>query len=126
MSDVEQNQGIDSEHAVSKAMQNDTTMIWVVYGLLLSGWIIGPVAIVGGILAYLNKDKAELPSDILSHFNYAWSTFKWALIWCVVGLLLTFVVIGSLVLFGLSIWVTYRVIKGMLAVKDGQPIAQFS
>jgi len=65
-----------------------------------------------------------------SHFRWQIRTFWFALLWFVVGALLWVLlaivligfVIGPLVMIGTGLWVIYRIARGWLALRSGDPV----
>ena len=93
-------------------------IVWALY--LLSG-ITGITAIVGLIIAYMKRGElAGTPFE--SHMNYAIRTFWLGLIGVVIGIVLTFVMIGFLVLILVAAWMIYRMVRGLICALDGRPI----
>ena len=66
------------------------------------------------------SDAAGTPFE--SHMIYAMRTFWIGLGIGIIGLILSVVGIGVLVLIGLVIWQLYRIIRGLIRAADGQPI----
>jgi uncharacterized membrane protein len=92
--------------------------VWVLY---LAGLVIGITALIGVILAYVKRgDVAGTPFE--SHMAYAIRTFWLGLLGAVIGVILTFVLIGFLVLLAVGIWVIYRSVRGLVLALDGRPI----
>lgn len=98
-------------------------------GLVAFAPLVAIAGIVGVIIAYVKRGEAR-GTWVASHFDWLIRTFWWSLLWSVivvvVGLVLTLVLIGLLILpLGLaavSIWGIYRVVRGYLAFKDSQPV----
>jgi uncharacterized membrane protein len=100
---------------------------WI-YGLHAAAVLSG-VLTSGSIMNYARRSDAE-GTWLASHFRWQIRTFWFALLWCVVTFVISapllLVVIGVyLAMAGLGIvglWVAYRVIRGWLALRDGQPM----
>ena len=71
-------------------------------------------------MAYVNKDSA--PEWQKSHYQFLIRTFWIGLLYSVIGLILTFVLVGVLVLLFALIWMIIRCAKGMSQFDKGQPI----
>jgi uncharacterized membrane protein len=106
----------------------------VLSGVLTSGSITGRFlfslpSIIAVIMNYARRSEAE-GTWLAAHFRWQIRTFWFALLWCVVTFVISapllLVVIGVyLAMAGLGIvglWVAYRVIRGWLALRDGQPM----
>lgn len=101
-----------------KALRDITT---AVYALQAVGFLIGLTFIAAVIINYI-----KLP-DVVgtlyeSHFRWQIRTFWFGLLWCVVGGLTVWVLVGFLILFVAAIWVIYRIVKGWLNLLDGKPM----
>lgn len=93
-------------------------IVWVLY---LASGITGISAIVGLIIAYVKRaDLASTPYG--SHMTYAIRTFWIGLIGVIVGGVLTFVLIGIVVLIAVGVWMLYRSIRGLIVALDGRAI----
>jgi uncharacterized membrane protein len=94
-----------------------------VIGAFLTGW----PSIIAVILNYI-KQGAARGTWIESHFRWQIRTFWYGLLW--VGLCVLFIVgtlgIGILIawlpLGIVAIWFIYRIARGWLALRDGQPM----
>ena len=93
-------------------------------GLLLSAGLFSVVAL---IVNYIKRDSAR-GTIYESHMNWMIRTFWWTLFWVVVSflpaLLLTVITFGLLSFLFLVpvVWYLYRMIKGVLWLKDGRPM----
>jgi uncharacterized membrane protein len=96
-----------------------------VIGTFLFGW----PSIIAVIINYVKRSDVR-GTYLDSHFSWQIRTFWWALLWAVVigaiGLLLTVVLVGFAIwvigFFLLAIWAIYRIARGWLRLKDGQPM----
>lgn len=93
----------------------------IVYILYLVGLLVGVTPIVGVIMAYVNRSTAE--PWLQTHYDFQIRTFCIAILYSVVGFILTFVLIGFLVLLWALIWYIVRCVKGMSALGRNEPIA---
>ncbi len=106
--------------------QPDTarTLAFVLYGLFAAGFISSGVTTLAGLLiAYLKRDTLS-GTVYRSHADWLIRTFWLSLAVSLVGLLLTLVGVGVLVLLGVAVWVIYRLVVGALAVNERKPIAE--
>ena len=90
-----------------------------VYILYLASYLLGITALIGLILAYVSRKGADTVSR--SHFDYQIRTFWIGLLVGIIGIILSFVLVGYLVLFGLLLWTLYRIITGMIKLLDNKP-----
>jgi uncharacterized membrane protein len=94
----------------------------VVYILYLVGFLTGVTALVGVIIAYLERAKTDQISR--SHFQFQITTFWIGLLYLVVGAITTHFAVGALILIWWFVWTTIRCVKGLLILNDGRPIPQ--
>jgi len=94
--------------------------VQVIYILYLVGFVVGITAIVGLVMAYLNRGKAE--GWVETHYTWAIRTFWIALLGSLVSAILMVVAIGFLLLLAVAIWVIVRIVIGLQAVSRGEPI----
>lgn len=90
----------------------------VIYVLYLASILIGVTAVVGVVMAYVYRNDG--PAWVRTHYQFQIRTFWIGLLFAVVGLLLTVILIGWLVLLALLIWLVIRCVKGMNYVSKAQ------
>jgi uncharacterized membrane protein len=83
----------------------------IVYILYLVGIIFGITGIVGVVMAYINRNDA--PDWLKTHYQFQIRTFWIGALYSLVGIILTFVIIGYLILMFWVIWLIIRCVKGM-------------
>lgn len=93
----------------------------VIYILYLVGFVIGITAIVGIVMAYLNRGKAG--GFVESHYTWQIRTFWIALLASIVSAILFVVVIGVPLMIAVAVWVIIRVVKGIMALNKNEPIS---
>jgi uncharacterized membrane protein len=93
----------------------------LVYILQAVGFFIGITWIVALIINYVKRDDVR-GTWVESHFEWQIKTFWIGLALGIVGALTIFILIGFPILFALTIWVIYRIVKGWLALNDGKPV----
>lgn len=85
----------------------------------LSGW----PSIIAVIVNYVKRGDVR-NTWLETHFSWQIRTFWWALLWVVVAFLLVVTVIGIplawILAVGVGIWVLYRIIRGWLALAQGE------
>lgn len=94
--------------------------VQVIYILYLVGFVVGITAIVGLVMAYMNRGKAE--GWVETHYTWAIRTFWIALLGSLISGILMLVAIGFLLLLAVAIWVIVRIVIGLQAVSRGEPI----
>jgi len=92
-----------------------------VYILYLVGIIFGITGIIGVIMAYINK--GDSPDWLKSHYQFQIRTFWIGALYLFVGILLSLVLIGYLILIFWIVWLIIRCVKGMksLDLKETHP-----
>lgn len=92
----------------------------VVYILQALSFVLGGVtALVGVIINYIKLDDVR-GTWVEPHFRWQIRTFWIGLLWTVIGVMTTMLIVGWFILLGIAIWVIYRIVKGALALNDGQ------
>jgi uncharacterized membrane protein len=96
-----------------------------VVGAFLTGW----PSIIAVIINYVKRGEAR-GTFLESHFRWQIRTFWYALLWVVIAALISLplmpVLIGFLtwpvMMLALGVWAIYRIARGWLALRDGQPM----
>jgi uncharacterized membrane protein len=92
----------------------------IIYILYLVGFVTGITALVGVIMAYVNNDEA--PEWLQTHYRFQIRTFWIGLLYCVIGGVLSIILIGFLVLLFWAVWLIVRVVKGFKYLEQRQPV----
>lgn len=88
----------------------------IVYILYLVGIIFGLTGIIGVVMAYINRSEA--PDWLETHYQFQIRTFWIGALYVVIGMILTFILIGYLVLLFWVVWLVIRCVKGMKALEQ--------
>jgi uncharacterized membrane protein len=96
---------------------------------IATAFVFGLPSIVAVIMNYVRRDDAR-GTYLESHFRWQLRTFWFAALWIAVVFLLSaplFLILVGFVTFPLGViavglWVVYRVARGWLKLRDGQPI----
>jgi len=91
-------------------------MALVAYALLLANLVTGFTAVVGVVIAYVQRGKG--PGWLDDHFRYQIRTFWIGLIYAVVASVLSLIVIGLPLLLALAVWLIIRAVKGFKALQE--------
>ncbi|GJL94885.1 MAG: hypothetical protein DHS20C05_12900 [Hyphococcus sp.] len=91
----------------------------LIYILYLAGLVVGITSIVGVVMAYMGKDEA--PDWLKTHYRHQINIFWKMVLFSVVGIVLSLILIGVLVLLFALIWYIVRTVKGMQALSKGEP-----
>ncbi|MBR9908016.1 MAG: hypothetical protein GYB30_08160 [Gammaproteobacteria bacterium] len=91
----------------------------IIYILQLVSLVIGITAIVGIVMNYVKLGEVR-GTMLESHFRWQIRTFWFSLLWSVIGFILSFVMVGFLVLLAAVVWWIYRAVKGLIYLNDGR------
>ena len=105
--------GVKSETELSSLRQL-TLVIYVLYAL---SWLAGITSLIAIIVNHVKRDDVR-GTLYESHFSWQIRTFWWGLLWCVLGALTFWIVIGMVIWFVAGIWFIYRLVKGWLYWND--------
>lgn len=93
----------------------------LVYLLYLLSFVLGISMIVGLVFAYVNRGQSD--DWIETHYTYVIRTFWIGLLYFFIGLVLSVLLVGVLVLIAVAIWVIVRCVLGLQKVSRQEPIA---
>ena len=114
------NVSVNPTNSSSPEPSLSTTTPMIIYALYLASIVIPFTFFIAVIIAYVNKsDEANF---LQSHYQFQIRTFWIGLLYSIVGLLLTFILIGWLVLLFYVIWLIIRCVKGFKYLNNQQPI----
>jgi uncharacterized membrane protein len=99
----------------------NTTMALIVYVLYFAAYVSGITGIIGVIIAHVQKGSGDPMVD--SHYDFQIRTFWVGILYLVIGGILTWVLIGFVILAWWFVWSLIRNIKGILALNEARPIA---
>lgn len=94
--------------------------IQVIYILYLVGFVIGISALVGIIIAHINRGKSE--AWIETHYTWAIRTFWIGLLYGLISLILSVVLIGFVLMIAVAVWIIVRCVIGLQQVSRNEPI----
>ena len=87
----------------------------------LTGW----PSIIAVIMNYVKRSEVR-GTYLDSHFGWQIRTFWYTLLWLVIAAMLFATVIGIvfayLLVLAIGVWVTYRIIRGWMALNEGSPM----
>ncbi len=93
----------------------------MVYGLLALSLITGITLFAAVIVNYVKRDEVR-GSWLESHFRWQIRTFWFTLLWTALGALTVILLVGYVILGLQFLWFIYRVVKGWLRLREGQPM----
>ena len=131
----------DFDHKTQLALPSShlITLTHIVYGLhafsvisgmssamfIVTAFLAGWPSIIAVIINYVRRREVR-GTFLDTHFSWQIRTFWWALVWCVIGGLLTITIIGAVIgipiLLLLGVWVLYRIARGWLALMSHKPM----
>jgi uncharacterized membrane protein len=92
----------------------------LIYVLYLAGLLVGITAVVGVVMAYIARDRAE--GWVASHYEFQIRTFWLTLLYGLIGVVLSFVLLGIPVLMATLVWFIIRNVKGLIRASQDEPI----
>lgn len=104
-------------------VKEERMLVLAAYVLHLVGAIAAVPSLIGLILNYLKRGAGD--PDLSSHHQWMIETFWWAMLWFVIGAILTIVLVGWLIVAIAWVWYLYRHVRGLLRLIEGRP-APFS
>lgn len=94
--------------------------VWLVYILHVLGFVTGGITSIAAVIVNHVK-MGGMKSDVtISHYRWQIQTFWWGLLWSLVSLILTYFVIGLLGFVVVFFWYIYRLVRGMINIKDNK------
>lgn len=97
---------------------NQPTILSLLY---ISAFVLGITGLVAVVLAYVWKDQPKAEWEV-SHYQYHIRTFWLWLIGCVVGLILTMVVVGLFILLAVAVLVVVRSVLSLIKAQAHEPM----
>ncbi len=101
-------------------MERERTVIVIAYALHLFGAIAGLPSLIGLVLNYARRGHYGALSD--SHHSWMIRSFWWAVLWILIGWVLSLVFIGWAILGLAWLWYVYRHVRGLIAFLNGQAL----
>lgn len=93
--------------------------VFAVYILQALGFVTLITPLVGVVINYVKRDDLR-GNWMESHFRWQLATFWYGLFWLVLGVITTPILVGHVVLAGLTIWLIYRIARGWICLVDGK------
>jgi uncharacterized membrane protein len=93
-----------------------------IWGLYLASFVtVGITALIGLIIAYVKKPELS-STPFGSHMTSAIRTFWISLVGGVIGMILSVIMIGYLLLLLVGLWALFRCVRGLIKAVDNRPI----
>lgn len=99
-------------------LKNLTMAVYLLYAV---GIGVGITALVALAINYFKRDDVA-GTLYESHFTWQIRTFWWSLLWGLVGGITLLIGFGFAVLFADAVWVSYRIVKGLLNLSEDKPM----
>lgn len=112
--------GETAHRAIAAGDPSDAGTAKVIYILYLVSIVVGITAIVGVIMAYVNK--ADAPRWVQSHYHFQIRTFWIGVLYSVVGWMTAPFLIGYLIFLFVLVWLIMRCVKGMGWAEKGKAV----
>ena len=93
----------------------------ITYILYLVGFVVGITGLIAIIMNYVKRNEMR-GTWLESHVNWQIKTFWYSLIGYMVGVLLSVILIGYLLILVVFVWHVYRLVKGLIALNENKPI----
>lgn len=93
----------------------------IVYVLYLLSFAFFITSVIGVVMAYVYEGEA--PDWLKTHYRYQIRTFWIGLLYGAVGGILTFLLVGWLVLVFAAVWLVVRCVKGLMWLERSRPVA---
>ena len=120
MSDINQTPPPQTPRQTDRWLEPGKTNVQVVYFLYIAGMFIGISALIGIVIAYINRGKAG--GWVESHYTWQIRTFWIGMLYSFVSVLLMIVAIGFVLIFAVAIWVIVRCVLGLQAANRDEPV----
>ena len=91
------------------------------YILHLLGFFLGITPLIAIIMNYIKRDERR-GTWLESHVDWQIKTFWFSLLGYILGGLLTVILIGFVIIFLVFVWHVYRLVKGLIALNENNPI----
>jgi uncharacterized membrane protein len=105
------------QRCLEAGTQENAQLIYVCYLLSVA---IGITALIGVVMAHLNRSEGE--GWVRDHYTFLIRTFWIGLLYGVVGLALSIFLIGIPILIATSVWWIVRCVQGLGYASKQQPI----
>jgi len=115
------NEDLSLNAAPAEKLANLKQLTLIVYILYALSFFTGITSVVAIIVNYVKREETA-GTLYASHFTWQIRTFWWSLLWAVLGVALLIVGVGVAILAVDTIWVIYRLVKGILNWNDNKPM----
>ena len=120
MTDINQTPPPQTPRQTDRWLEPGKTNVQVVYFLYIAGMFIGISALIGIVIAYINRGKAG--GFVETHYTWQIRTFWIGLLYALISAVLMLLFIGFILAFAVAVWFIVRCIIGIQALQRGEPI----
>ena len=100
-------------------LESQRRVTTVIYALQAAALLLPITLVVAVVVNYVKREDVA-DTWLASHFRWQIRTFWFLLLWLALGVVLSVILIGELVLFAAAVWFIYRVVKGWLRLSEGR------
>lgn len=113
----DENSGINTDKWLKPGKAN----LQAIYILYLVSLLTGITAIIGVVLAYMNRGKS--PDWLETHYTWAIRTFWLAIVYSLISLILFVVLIGMPLMVAVAVLMIVRVVIGLQKLGRNEPVS---
>ena len=95
-----------------------------IYILQIIGFFMGFTFIIALIFNYIKEGNCH-NTYLASHHRWQIRTFWFGLLWIVLGIITIPIIVGIVVLAINTIWVIYRIIKGIIQLSENEAVMPY-
>ena len=110
-------------HAIYALHALSVVMGFIGSALIITTFLTGWPSIIAVIINYIKRGNVY-GTYLDSHFGWQIRTFWYALLWMTIAVILFMTVIGIVLAYivavGAGIWISYRIIRGWIALNEGR------
>lgn len=113
---------VDSSSPLTAQDDMAKTNALIAYGFMAIGFFTGIFWLVGVIWALLKRGEAR-GSIFEDHFTNIIKIFFWGLVFSLIGFVLSFVIIGYVILLLVWLWAIFKTVKGLARLTSNKAYA---
>jgi uncharacterized membrane protein len=105
---------MNETNTIETSVSSSENTAKIIYILYLAGLFIGLTAIIGVIMAYINKNDA--PAWLQTHYRKQIQIFWLGFLFIIIGAVTSLILIGYLIILAWIVWLIIRCVKGLKAL----------
>jgi len=110
----------DTQTRLTESSQNINLAALAAYVLHLVGAITAIPSLIALVINYIKRHDDGPFAD--SHHSWMIRSFWWTILWCIIGWILTIILIGYIILGIAWLWFIYRHVLGLIRLLDNRPM----